>query len=223
VDLSRNLVTKWSPILMMEAGENAHNVGISQVLFAESCKLLKEPISSRVGETTKLFRIRPVSGKSDHHFSWEKTGNQEGGYFRCLVCDVDTYEDWRSYHKCVGAKSKSLSELMLANFQGKKLNGNRTLPGLVGKRAWRRGIRQGITLAPSTISTLSWSPSRLSMPLKKSGVRNPRPPPPPASPSTAWLVATPSRHPCGVTERGAFCPDPEAASTFHANPEPDPH
>jgi len=153
-DLSRNHVTKRSPILMMEAGENAQNVGISQVLLAESYKLLKEPISIRVGETTKLFRVRPVSGKSDHHFSWEKTGNQEGGYFRCPVCDVDTHEDWRSYHKCVGAKSKSLSELILGNFQGKKLNGNHTLPGLVGKGEESLEERNLAGYNPCTIDNL---------------------------------------------------------------------
>jgi len=128
---NRVAIQRRTPILMMEAGECAQNVNITQDLLARAYHSLKEPISVRVGETVHQFRLHPVSGKSDHHFSWEKIGNQEGGYFRCPVCDVDTDDDWHSYNKCVGAKSKSLTEIILGILKGKKMNGINTLPGLV--------------------------------------------------------------------------------------------
>lgn len=130
---ARNLVTKRTPILMMEAGENAQNVGISQNLLAKSYESLTVPLSVRVGDSIKFFRVHPVSGKSDHHFSWEKTGNQEGGYFRCPVCDIETDEDWHSYSNCVGARCKSFGEIILGILKGKKVDGNHSLPGLVAK------------------------------------------------------------------------------------------
>jgi len=151
---ARNLVSKRTPILMMEAGENAQNVGISQQLLIESYQSLKEPLSVRVNGEIKLFCVRPVSGKADHHFSWEKISNQEGGYFRCPLCDVETDEDWHSYAKCVGARSKSMSEIVLGILKGKKMNGNTGLPGLMASGEEGMEERNLLGYNPCTVDNL---------------------------------------------------------------------
>lgn len=59
-------------------------------------------------------------GKSDHHFAWGKIANQEGGHFRCPMCDVETLEGWRSYQLCIESRVKSFSELLGKGFYGIK-------------------------------------------------------------------------------------------------------
>jgi len=82
---------KRTPILIMEAGENKANVTTSQQLLAQSYERLREPIAVSVEGKTFLFAVKPTGGKSDHHFAWAKTGNQEGGHFRCQRA---TYRRW---------------------------------------------------------------------------------------------------------------------------------
>jgi len=151
---ARNSVSRRTPILMMEAGENAHNVTITQKLLAQSYFRLKEPLKIQVGGATKTFRIHPVSGKSDHHFSWEKICNQEGGHFRCPLCDVETSDDWHSYSKCVGAKSRSFSDLISGVLQGKKMPGSNGLPGMVASGEGSLEERHLAGYNPCTVDNL---------------------------------------------------------------------
>jgi len=71
---SRTVATKRTPILLMEAAENKENVNLSQQLLGQQYSKLREPLWVSIGEKNFTFHVKPIGGKSDHHFAWNKVG-----------------------------------------------------------------------------------------------------------------------------------------------------